>query len=446
MHKRLIVLLALAFVVGLAMSAYAEVQNVKVSGDLTTYGIARSNFGLNKDAGQKRERSILGIVGVKVDADLTDNVMTTVKLISEDRWGPQNDTATSTDVDIELAYVTLKEFLYSPLTISVGRQELHYGNDMIIGAVGTNRTAPASSILNGTHDAALSPRHAFDAIRAVLNYDPLVIDVIYSNIREGVVTVADDQTLYGLNAHYKVSSDTSAEGYFFSKFTDKYGTTGATNAETDATYVLGGRIGGVKNKENVDLGANLEAAYQFGKYNDGTRVSDRRAWAAEAALTAGMKNVKYTPAFTALAAYFSGKKAPGVTTEESKTYRGWDPMFENQKFGDIANSQFAQTNARLVGGIADLKLTEDVSLKGELYFFWWDMPFVDGGTITNGVDTFKMTGKRYAGSEVDLTATYNYTEDVQFGLLGGIFVPGRSFDNANNNAATELIGSMKVTF
>jgi hypothetical protein len=35
MSRRLIVIVALAFVVGLSVAAYAEVQNVKVSGDLT---------------------------------------------------------------------------------------------------------------------------------------------------------------------------------------------------------------------------------------------------------------------------------------------------------------------------------------------------------------------------------------------------------------------------
>ena len=44
MSKRLILVLALAFVVGIAFAAYAEVQNVKVSGDITVYGIARDNY------------------------------------------------------------------------------------------------------------------------------------------------------------------------------------------------------------------------------------------------------------------------------------------------------------------------------------------------------------------------------------------------------------------
>ena len=48
MSKRLILILALAFVVGITCAAYAEVQNVKVSGDITVKAVARDNFDLSK--------------------------------------------------------------------------------------------------------------------------------------------------------------------------------------------------------------------------------------------------------------------------------------------------------------------------------------------------------------------------------------------------------------
>ena len=74
MSKRLILVLALAFVVAFSLSAYAEVQNVKVSGDITVTGIARNDLTLSKDTlttdfGQK-VRAILSQVRVRVDADL----------------------------------------------------------------------------------------------------------------------------------------------------------------------------------------------------------------------------------------------------------------------------------------------------------------------------------------------------------------------------------------
>ncbi|MBM3244055.1 MAG: hypothetical protein FJZ12_04405, partial [Candidatus Omnitrophica bacterium] len=55
MSKRLIVVLALALVAGLVFSpAYAEVQNVKVSGDIIASGVMRNHFNLaNGPAGDK---------------------------------------------------------------------------------------------------------------------------------------------------------------------------------------------------------------------------------------------------------------------------------------------------------------------------------------------------------------------------------------------------------
>ena len=96
MGKRLTVLLALALIVGLTFSAaYAEVQNVKVSGDIIVSGVARNHFNLNNNGTDKatlKQTFLMSQIRVRVDADLTDNVMATVRLINERIWNGQNDT------------------------------------------------------------------------------------------------------------------------------------------------------------------------------------------------------------------------------------------------------------------------------------------------------------------------------------------------------------------
>jgi len=54
--------------------------------------------------------------------------------------------------------------------------------------------------------------------------------------------------------------------------------------------------------------------------------------------------------------------------------------------------------------------------------------------------------KKGFGHAVDVTATYDYTEDVQFGLTFGYFNPGKAFMSNNQESASQLVGSMKVTF
>ena len=89
MSKRLILVLTLAFVVGIAFSAYAEVQNLKVGGDILIRGVGRNSF--QTDDTSETERALLSGVRVRVDADLTDNVSTCVRLLNERVWGDEDD-------------------------------------------------------------------------------------------------------------------------------------------------------------------------------------------------------------------------------------------------------------------------------------------------------------------------------------------------------------------
>ncbi len=57
-----------------------------------------------------------------------------------------------------------------------------------------------------------------------------------------------------------------------------------------------------------------------------------------------------------------------------------------------------------------------------------------------------MTNKKSLGNALDITATYDYTEDVQFGLTAGMFACGKAFASSNDRTATQVIGSMKVSF
>ncbi|MCM8763390.1 MAG: alginate export family protein, partial [Candidatus Omnitrophica bacterium] len=161
---------------------------------------------------------------------------------------------------------------------------------------------------------------------------------------------------------------------------------------------------------------------------------------------------KWTPSATVLFAYFSGENdtwSPGT----NKKYRGWDPMFENQTFGHIANAIFPQSNLQLVGIKGSIKPREDITLGAEFYNYWFVKRFPNGmtalfsdyGGYDNG-DNYIMKADRDMGREIDMTLTYDYTEDVQFNLLTGVFIPGGAFADINGRTATEVLGSVKVTF
>lgn len=476
MSKRLILILTLAFVLGISYSAYAEVQNVKVSGDLTVSGVARNSLTLkdNETVADYGETitAILSQVRLRVDADLTDNVSTTVRLINERAWGDEADAddgvlstanrtsrSNNTDISLDLAYVTLKEFLYSPLTLSIGRQELRYGNALIIGDRDSNNYADghlttARYLPNSLDD--LSLRKAFDAIKATLDYDPLVIDLVYAKIDENQVQRYDDVDLAGVNAAYQVNKDLNTEAYFWQR-TRGVGMASTTTpvpskAEKLRTVGAKGMYTGIEN-----LILSLESAFQFGNnvtilYTDqaGGAPANRKvtAYAIQGGGMYMMPDVRYTPSVLVAYTYLSGAKYLSV----SDNYHGWDPMFEDQATGTIYNKLAAQSNSQSINIDASIKPMEDVTATLKYMHVRLLNPYTAVGqptTLTGitGDPTYTMRAdKKHFGDEVDLVLTYDYTEDVQFGLNAGAFIPGSAFESANDKTATQVIGSMKVTF
>lgn len=475
MSKRLILILVLAFVACSTMAAFAEVQNIKVSGDLLFRAINRTNFSLTGD-NKYKVSGLISDVRVRFDADLTDKVSATVRLLNERAWGndlnynfPTSSERNESDkVTIDLAYATLKEFFYAPLTLTVGRQELRFGNAMIIGDVDTNNVANELGV-----PWDLSLRKSFDAVRATLDYDPMVVDLVYSKIQENDGLVNNwwytfgrektDSDLYGMNTRFNLSSvgvKGGVEGYFWTRTNRSLagvvsvpiiGTPGLQKRDTCNT------IGGLFYAEIIkNLTGSIEGAFQFGNSNTwavlGKPNAQRRAFAGQATLNYAFGG-KYMPNLGVMYAIFSGDKTP-----TSKYNRAWDPMFEDQSINSITNAIFPNTNVRYAVLRGDLKPLEDVTVSGAWGYYWLDRPMA-GGFIpsiygSTGLGAYMQSGERYLGQALDVTATYDYTEDVQFGLTFGYFNPGDALQHApaaglearQKTNATQVIGSMKVTF
>ena len=83
---------------------------------------------------------------------------------------------------------------------------------------------------------------------------------------------------------------------------------------------------------------------------------------------------------------------------------------------------------------------DSLSLKANYNLFWNMAKYAQSDNKSKG----------FVGQEIDLTANWEYTEDVSFNLLAGWFVPGNVYDNyrgnKTNNVATDLVGSVSVSF
>ncbi len=458
------ILLAMLLVAFVAMPAMASVQNVKVSGSIDSTWLIRNDFDLGAHiTGDEEQNLFLTQTMLEVNADLTDNVSTTVHLINERVW-TQKD-ATDGGIDLHLAYVTLREMLYSPLTVVAGRQAFHYGNSFIVDAAGTNNSAPVDSGINGIAED-LTKQTAQDAIRLIFDYEPLSIEVLVSKIDSRTNSANedddDDVDLYGINAGYELgdSMNTQVEAYFFAK-TDKLNQAADDNDKADKIYVPGLRA-----STNPIEGLNVQAevAWQRGNrvtttaQTNGAANNERREAMATQVIASYQVPVleEYKPILAYVYTWVSGDSNPDDTAYSQEASRekhtAWDPMYENQAGGTIYNTLFNLTNAHIHTVSAQVNPIEDVTTKvswtslrldKELHSdssFALVTPNGGGTAVAFNVD------EEDIGNEVDLTAFYDYTEDVQFGANLGWFLPGDLFTGANDQVATQAILHGNVNF
>ncbi|MCD4779286.1 MAG: alginate export family protein [Candidatus Omnitrophica bacterium] len=467
------ILLAMIMVAFVAMPAFASVQNIKISGGVDSYWAYREDFDFGYEAttigGDKIQNIFFTITSLQVDADLTDNVTATIALVNERAWGNDTDatrglsnSGAQTDVEIDLAFVTLREMLYSPLTLVIGRQRLpKYGNGLIVSkgtGVGNSNLTDVVQDYRGIK--------AMDAIRAILDYDPLTVEIIYgkfdSNTVAGASEEDDDVDLYGIQTAYELGDDmnTLVEAYFWAKI-NKETTQAAANCDLkpDTVYTPGLRA---STTPIEGLTVSGEIAMQSGtKVISTARDAEnqkRKAMAAEFMATYQVPVAEdYNPVVSYDYIYASGDSNPADETSSGEVSRNkwtaWDPMLEGTLGGSkIFNALFSLTNVHVHSFSLQANPMEDVTSKVVFSKYWLDKE-TDGTAWTlNRTDT---SGAEVVGAQddetdlgyaVDLYTTYDYTEDVSIGALMSWFVPGDVFSKDNQDAASQVMVDVNVDF
>ncbi len=451
------VLLALLMVALVAMPAFASVQNVKVSGDVDSTYVVRNQFDLGSLDGTKKYRQnfLLTQTRLRVDADLTDNVQTTIGLINERVWGLDVDTANgSNDVDLNLAYVTLKEMLYSPLTMIIGRQNFAFGNSFVMDSAGSNNSVSTGGIKGAAED--LTKRTALDAVRAILDYNPLTINLIAAKVNSGnflgTGALKDDTDLYGTNVAYQLGDrwQTMVEAYYWAKVDNNVNN--GVGSKADTVYMPGVHV---STNPIKGLNVSAEVAIQKGnKLQSGADNIKRNAMAAQliASYEIPLEMIaKYKPTSMIAYTYVSGEKNPTETGDDDATrYTAWDPMFEKQATGSIYNSMFDLSNAHIITSKASMKPIEDVTASLQMDNLWLDKEVRGGVAAIKQPDgstvNLASTTNKYIGSELGLGLAYAYTDDVTFGAKFNWFTPGDLFSSANQNTASQILVNANVNF
>jgi len=491
-------LAVLALVMAFAVPAYAETQSIKLSGDLAVRYIGRDDYDFNSydnDTADTDGSYFMTNAEVQLDADLTDNVGVTVRLVNQHDWNvsaisgegntihndvdPNNvvgagaidgvqDNYGEFDVLVDLAYVTLKEFFFTPLTVKIGKQDIYFGKGFIIGA---NYEDPNGQISADEFTSFTS----FKAIRATWDMEPWTIDGVFAMIEENEVQADDDEQLYGVNIGCDLSEYKNAEvELYYWYLRDDEIPDFVRGQERNSIHTWGTR-GSYDPHEDITMWG--EVAIQRGEYlHDAAQgeARKREAWACDLGMESRLWQEQYAwrPVLGAEYIFYSGQN--GHESGIGSDFHGWNRMFRGKVDSAIhewynvfytngmSTTDRADTNLHQFIVMGSIEPMDNLSIDGRFVHFRAHENAVNYGTagiahLSAGQD------EKHIGDELDIELTYDYTEDVTFGLLTAWFWSGEYYavpEEVDNNqsiaagmdilhdkdVASEIVASCKVAF
>ena len=406
--KIMFVLLALACSTGVAL---AEVQNVKVTGDIR----ARVNYSENLSDLNDDLADSFGIVNqrtrVGIASDLTEGVSAFVQLEAYSDWGISGTALEredeSFDVRLSQAYVNLDEMFMGPFGLKLGRQYLNYGRGFLI--------------------SSNEEEYKFDAVKLVGDMGDFSLDLFASQLAETVL-IDEDSELVGANLGYSLE-DFTVETYVF-------GISNKENDMADEDPVYLGLRGDMSLTPSLVFWGELA-------YEDGTiGETDLGAMGLDAGAEYKFTEVVWMPS---LKIGYTWAQGDDGSNPEDMFYAPFNYTYYGYVFSpSVANIHILNAKFSVVP-------MEKLTVSIDYYHYAQDEkqiaavgnPDIDNGgvaSMTNGTD-------KTLGNEIDLVASYKYTDDVATQLYAGWFMPGEAYNNSpGDDTAFEIRGEIVVNF
>ena len=370
----------------LLSSLLLTAQNkIKVNGQIRPrMQVDNKDFNSSTGANSFTElRSRLG-VNFSVSKDLSGFV----QIQDSRRFGNEPSTLSDTkNLDLHQAYFNISQIFKLPFDVKIGRMELSYGSQRLIGAVGWHNVG-----------------RSFDGSVLKLVTKSVDIDFIGARTNEsGLTSDTLDSFLFSAYGNLKVLNGYKVEPFII----------GETRVHDNFDRFTVGLFIGDGNK--VGFSNELDAAYQFG-----TQMKDVNIAAYMAAY-----NLKFTfdtgrkPMIGAGAAYLSGDDG-----EDATKYKVFNTLYAtNHKFYgymdyflNIPNNTYGKGLIDIHGKASIIPFSKfTLALAYHLFNSSKNFTLINGNTSTN------------FGSEIDITLAYGYNEFVKF--VGGFsyFTPGDIF-------------------
>ena len=377
-----------ALLLSMAGVAVAELQNVEVGGKLRIRGnyYRMDDFGATSSVEQ---RTMLN-----VKADFTNDVSTFIEFDSYNNWGQGFrsdyltgiDTRGGSDVNLYQAYINVKNLWGTPLSLRVGRQELVFGSEWLLGNNDGN-----------AYFTGLS----YDAIRLTFANDMFKADAFAAKLAETYQNFGKGDTdLYGVYGSYIGIEDVTIDAYWLFLVDNRFqDTTGIT---TDF-HTFGLRGAGTLSGFDFDV----EAAYQMGNidgipgacplgFGDDADV-DYDGFGANVVLGYTF-DMAWQPRVYGKFAFLDGGQRDNDCWSNDYT------MPFNRLFSDVDYSLFLDNNSNLTNLMfyslgVQVMPTECVSLQLMGAYLDTEESYGDEGDL---------------GWEVGVSGTYNYSEDLAF--------------------------------
>ena len=440
--KKLWLVVALVALGGLTSKTFADVQNIRLSGDIRIRGYFIDSAGNDGTGAQASGNAsfISQRTRVSVEADLEDHVLVVVTLRAESLWGSDNESVHNAsgagnagfngninrgwDVGVNEAYVQFNELFYTPATLKLGRQYLQYGRGLIISSV--------------------EQEYNYDAARLVLDYYPLTIDLVGAELvnNQGfspTPTHAGASDLLFVNARYELSDSAlkDVEAYF--GWVSQGASGPVTSSRVPPTsnsaspLILGVRAD-INPLDALQLW--VEGAYEFGA--DGTTPADHSLSALLFNLGGKytLKNVQWVPVLNGNYIFASGGGKGNVDGS-------FVPWFD---YADGYNGYLfapALTDIHIFNLGASVKPYENTTLALQVYYYLkadkdgvaGSNPNVDFG----GMSVAPTGTSQDIGWEIDGILGYDYSKDVRAQLVYGAFVPQGAYRSAGTSAVAEEV-------
>ena len=318
--------------------------------------------------------------------------------------GKQNATPLFRDpFDVRQAWVQIGDPEKGLVHARVGRQELKYGGQRLIGPLDWTNTA-----------------RQFDAAKITVGDDDLGVDVFAASVvrinDDGFNRHRDGHNLHGIYSRLnKLAPGSQLEAFVLWKTTPLVISGNGMAGDADS-YTAGVRF---VRKLAGGFDTEMEAARQFGSFG----VDDISAWGGYWVLGYTPANVKLSPRFSVEYQYGSGDSDP-----TDGKYQTFDQLFPTGHLYQGTADRIGWRNISDVRAGVSIKPHDKVTLKFDHFSFWLADRHDNLYAVNGSVAVATPEGgaaEKYVGQEVDAILTWKPAGHVTVGTGVGYFIPGR---------------------